>query len=59
MNMYTVSFFGHRIIDNFNKFQVDDNRTYGKAIGAANAIVSNQENDMKQVMRRANNQQKK
>ena len=47
------------IAQNFKNYNVDSVDTYGKAIGAANNVISNQENDMRQVMRRANNQQKK
>lgn len=44
---------------NFGAYNPDDIKTYGKAIGAANAVISSQENTMEQIMRRANNQQKK
>ena len=44
---------------NFRDYNVDDNKTFGAALGAANLVISNQENDMRQVMHRANNQQKK
>ncbi|MCI8569230.1 MAG: hypothetical protein HFJ11_04505 [Bacilli bacterium] len=40
-------------------FNVDDNATFGPNLGAANAIKSEQDNSMKQRMRRANEQNKK
>lgn len=40
-------------------FNVDDNSTFGPNLGAANAIKSEQDNSMKQRMRRANEQNKK
>ena len=44
---------------NWDAYNVDDSRTFGKAIGAANNVISDEQNNMRQVMRRANNQQKK
>ena len=40
-------------------YKVDNVDTYGKAMGAVNNVISNQSNSMEQIMRRANNQQKK
>lgn len=44
---------------NSNDYNVDRVDTFGKAIGAANNVISNQENDMRQRMRNANDQAKK
>lgn len=44
---------------NFKNYNVDQVDTYGKAIGAANNVISDQQNSMKQRMRIANDQNKK
>ena len=46
------------VAQNFENYDVDSVDTYGKAMGAVNNVVSNQENDMRQRKRRANNQQR-
>ena len=37
---------------------IDDIDTYGKAVGAANTVISEEQNSMRQRMRRANEQKK-
>lgn len=54
-----VSELDSSIADNYKSYNVDKVDTYGKAIGAANTVISNAQNDMRQRMRNANNQQKK
>lgn len=44
---------------NFQAYNVDDNSTYGAAKGAAGAATAQGQNDMRQVMRAANDQAKK
>ncbi len=46
-----------QIVQNFNNYDIDNVDTYGKAIGAANNVISNQQNDMRQRMRNANSSQ--
>ena len=40
-------------------YNPDNSKTFGPAIGAANNVISDEQNNMQQIMRRANNQQKK
>lgn len=47
------------VAQNFRNYDVDRIDTYGKAIGAANNVIANQQNDMRQRMRNANDQAKK
>lgn len=48
------------IAKNFKRdYKVDDVKTYGAAIGAVNVVISNQQNNMRQRMRIANDQNKK
>lgn len=62
-----VSGLDSTIASNFEAYRGSENGvagidrvdTYGKAIGAANTVISNAQNDMRQRMRNANNQQKK
>lgn len=44
---------------NFEAYRPDDIDTFGAAVGAANALTSKGQNDMRQVMRNANDQAKK
>ena len=62
-----VSGLDSTIASNFEAYRGSENGvagidrvdTYGKAIGAANTVISNAQNDMRQRKRNANNQQKK
>lgn len=54
-----VSGLNPKIKANFESYEIDKVDTYGKAIGAANNVISNQQNDMRQRMRNANDQAKK
>ncbi len=42
-----------------DNYKVDDVLTYGAAVGAVNVVISNQQNNMRQRMRIANDQNKK
>ena len=40
-------------------YSIDDVGSNGGVVGGANRVINNQENDMKQIMRRANDSQSK